>query len=98
MNQEDVAFGAAIALISGGSSVLAGAIGLVFARAKGWIFGADKTSEAIDNDPEVNRQLQDLIDKKFEEENKKREFREILKQQETQGGAIQGIITGDSDV
>lgn len=90
MNQEDVAFGAAIALISGGSSVLAGAIGLVFAKAKGWIFGADKTSDAIDNDPEVNRKLQDLIDKKFEEENQKRAMQKVLESQNQ--------LIGESDV
>lgn len=90
MNQEDVAFGAAIALISGGSSVVAGAIGLVFAKAKGWILGGDKTSEAIDNDPEVNRKLQDLFDKKFEEENQKRQLKSIIDKE--------GAITGESDV
>ena len=100
MNQEDVVIGTALGIIGGAGTVLASAIGIVFAKGSDLVSGlfGDKTSKAIETDPKtaeiLNERIEQILSRKLDEEISKRKVKQIL----DDSYPVQGANIGGEDV
>lgn len=96
MNQEDVIVGTALGVLGGAGTVMAAAIGLVFAKGTEVFTGffGDKTSTAVRSDKKtidaLNARIDYILQTKALEEESRRRLKSTIENFATNSGALVG--------